>query len=104
MSEFENVTIIKEANIYFEGSVTSRTILFPDGSKKTLGVMLPGEYEFKTSEKEIMEILSGTLEVLLPESSEWQTFKGGERFEVPSSSGFRLKVLTVTDYCCSFIA
>jgi len=51
-----------------------------------------------------MEILSGTIEVLLPESSEWQTFKGGERFEVPSSSGFRLKVLTVTDYCCSFIA
>ena len=104
MSKFENVIVIKEANIYFEGRVTSRTILFPDGSKKTLGVMLPGEYEFGTSEKEIMEILSGSLEVLLPYESEWKRIKGGEVFEVPSSSSFKLRALSLTDYCCSFIA
>ena len=104
MSKFENVIVIKEANIYFEGRVTSRTILFPDGSKKTLGVMLPGEYEFGTSEKEIMEILSGSLEVLLPYESEWKRIREGEVFEVPSSSSFKLRVLGLTDYCCSFVA
>ena len=104
MPKFENVTIVKEANIYFEGRVTSRTILFADGSKKTLGVMLPGEYEFGTSEKEVMEILSGSLDVLLPRTSEWKTVNGGEVFEVPASSRFKLKVHSLTDYCCSFVA
>ena len=55
MSEFGNVTIIKKANIYFQGGVTSRTVIFEDGSKKTLGIMQPGEYEFNTSDAEIME-------------------------------------------------
>ena len=103
MSNFENVTVVKEANVYFDGRVTSRSIVFPDGSKKTLGVMLPGEYEFGTSEKEIMEIISGELEVLLPGASEWKRINGGDVFEVPSSSKFNLKVQSVTDYCCSFV-
>jgi purine/pyrimidine-nucleoside phosphorylase len=103
MSQFKNVTVVREANIYFDGKVTSRTILFADGSKKTLGVMLPGEYEFSTSDKEIMEIFSGDLEVLLPGESVWKTIKGGESFEVASNSRFKLKVRTLSDYCCSFI-
>ncbi len=68
MSEFENVSIVREANIYFDGQVTSRSIIFQDGSRKTLGIMLPGEYEFNTDDKELMEIMSGQLEVLLPNS------------------------------------
>ena len=103
MSEFKGVTVVKKANIYFDGKVTSRTILFNDGSKKTLGVMLPGEYEFNTDDKEIMEILSGKLEVLLPNENNWRTIKGGESFEVPGNSKFKLKVKSLTDYCCSFI-
>ncbi|HLO27414.1 MAG TPA: pyrimidine/purine nucleoside phosphorylase, partial [Geobacteraceae bacterium] len=63
MSEFSNVTIVREANVYFNGAVTSRTVLFADGSKKTLGIMQPGEYEFSTGKAELMEILSGDLEV-----------------------------------------
>ena len=103
MSEFKNVTVIKKANVYFEGRVTSRTIVFPDGSKKTLGVMLPGEYEFNTGDKEIMEILAGELEVLLPGEDGWKKIKGGEAFEVPAQSKFGLKVKVLTDYCCSFV-
>lgn len=61
MSEFKDVTIVKNANIYFDGKVTSRTVIFQDGSRKTLGIMMPGEYEFDTANKEIMEILSGEL-------------------------------------------
>ncbi len=103
MSEFKNVTVVKKANVYFEGKVSSRSILFADGSKKTLGVMLPGEYEFDTSDKEIMEIISGDLEVLLPQAKNWQNYKGGESFEVPAKSKFGLRVRSITDYCCSFV-
>lgn len=103
MSEFKNVTVVKKANIYFDGGVVSHTVLFADGSKKTLGVMQVGEYEFSTGKAEIMEILSGELDLQLPGSAEWQTVKGGESFNVPADSSFRMKVKTVADYCCSFI-
>lgn len=103
MSEFTNVTVVREANIYFDGKVTSRTIVFADGSKKTLGVMLPGEYEFNTGDKEIMEIMRGDMEVMLPGEAGWRTICGGESFEVPAQAKFSLKVKTIADYCCSFV-
>ena len=103
MSEFKNVTVVQKANVYFDGKVTSRTVIFPDGSKKTLGIMLPGEYSFNTGDKEIMEILAGELEVLLPGEDGWKKIKGGEAFEVPAQSKFGLKVKVLTDYCCSFV-
>lgn len=103
MSEFTNVTVVREANVYFDGSVTSRTVLFPDGTKKTLGIMLPGDYEFGTADKEVMEILAGDLDVLLPGADGWQTVTAGESFEVPADSKFSLKVKTVADYCCSYV-
>jgi hypothetical protein len=103
MSEFKNVTIIKKANVYFNGGVTSRSVIFEDGSKKTLGIMLPGSYEFNTADAEIMEILAGELDVLLPSETEWKKIKGGESFNVPANSKFSLKVQTLSDYCCSFV-
>ncbi|GFO57022.1 UPF0345 protein [Geomonas sp. Red276] len=103
MSEFNNVTVVKEANIYFDGRCTSRTVIFPDGSKKTLGILLPGEFTFNTGAPELMEFMSGELTVLLPGSTEWVTVKGGEAFEVPANSSFTMKVTTIADYCCSFL-
>jgi hypothetical protein len=103
MSEFNNVTVVKKANVYFGGNVSSRTIRFADGSTKTLGFMLPGEYTFNTAEPELMEILDGDLEVMLPESSEWQAVKGGESFDLPADAKFTVKIKVATDYCCSFI-
>ncbi len=103
MSEFKNVTVVKKANIYFDGKVTSRTVVFPDGSKKTLGVMQPGEYEFSTADKEIMEIMSGELEVLLPGEKNWMPVKDGESFAVAANSKFTMKVKRLSDYCCSFV-
>ncbi|HAK89787.1 MAG TPA: hypothetical protein DHV16_01935 [Nitrospiraceae bacterium] len=103
MSEFKGVTVVKKANVYFDGKVTSRTILFDDGSRKTLGIMLPGEYEFNTADAEIMEILSGDLDVLLPGEDSWKTIKGVESFNIPANSKFQLKVKSLTDYCCSFV-
>jgi len=103
MSEFKNVNVKKEANIYFYGKVTSRTIIFPDGSRKTLGVMLPGEYEFNTADKEIMEIISGELDVLLPGESVWKPVSGGQEFVVSANSKFTMRVKKISDYCCSFV-
>lgn len=103
MSEFKNVTVVKQANVYFDGKVVSRSLLFADGSKKTLGIMQPGEYEFSTGDKEIMEIMSGELTVSLPGVEGWKTVRGGEAFEVPANAKFSMRVKTLTDYCCSFV-
>jgi uncharacterized protein YaiE (UPF0345 family) len=103
MPEFTNVTIIKQANIYFDGDVVSRTIRFADGSIKTLGFMQKGEYSFSTGKKELMEIISGELEVLLPGIDEWLKVKSGESFNVPADTKFTVKIHSPTDYCCSFL-
>ena len=102
MSKFENVTAVKEANIYYDGKVTSRTLEFSDGSIKSLGIMLPGEYTFKTNDAEIMEMLSGDLEVKLP-NEEFKVFNTPETFEIGANLSFDLKIKSVTDYCCSYI-
>ncbi|MEQ1636885.1 MAG: pyrimidine/purine nucleoside phosphorylase [Methylococcales bacterium] len=103
MSEFNNVTVFKKANVYFDGKVTSRTLKFADGSTKTLGFMLPGEYTFNTGAAELMEILAGELEVLLPGNHQWQPITGGQAFNVPANASFQLKIQSGTDYCCSFL-
>ncbi|MCM8535544.1 MAG: pyrimidine/purine nucleoside phosphorylase [Lentisphaeraceae bacterium] len=103
MSKFENVTIIKQANVYFDGKVTSRTVEFADGTKKTLGIMMPGEYEFGTEAAEVMEILAGDLDVKLPGADAWQAIKGGQSFDVPGNSKFQLVIKEITDYCCSYV-
>ncbi|MEW6983852.1 pyrimidine/purine nucleoside phosphorylase [Colwelliaceae bacterium 6471] len=103
MNEFNNVTITKMANIYFDGKVTSRAITLADGSTKTLGIMMLGEYEFATSVREVMEILAGDVEVLLPNSSTWQQVTAGQTFEVPANAKFNIRAKTLTDYCCSYL-
>lgn len=102
MSQFEQVTVVKKANVYFGGQVTSRTVLFADGTKKTLGIMMAGEYEFGTDSNELMEILGGEMDVLLPGATEWHTVKEGDEFRVPANSKFKLVVKETTDYCCSY--
>ena len=102
MEQFDQVSVVKKANIYFDGKVTSRTVVFTDGSKKTLGIMLPGTYEFGTGTAELMEILAGEMEVLLPGETTWQLIKVGQSFSVAANSKFQLKVSVVVDYCCSY--
>ncbi|HAV14566.1 MAG TPA: hypothetical protein DCX06_13910 [Opitutae bacterium] len=106
MSEtFENVSVIKKANVYFGGQVTSRTVVFADGSKKTLGFMQAGDYEFGTEAPELMEMLGGEMDVQLAGSDEWVTYKEGESFNVPGDSKFALKVKEGgADYCCAYLS
>lgn len=100
--QLQNVTVDKQANIYFDGKVTSRTVWLPDGNKLTLGIMLPGEYEFGTDSLEVMDILSGELKVQLPGEVVWREISGRGTFTVPANSSFKLEVSSVTDYCCSY--
>lgn len=102
MSEFTSVTVVREANVFFDGGVTSRSVLFADGSKKTLGIAQPGTYVFTTAAPELMEILRGELEVQIADGP-WQPVKGGEAFEVPADTAFTMKVKSLMDYCCSFL-
>jgi purine/pyrimidine-nucleoside phosphorylase len=103
MSKFENVTVVRKANIYFDGKVTSRAVEFPGGEVKTLGIMLPGDYRFTTAKKEIMDIQSGSVQIKLDGDADWRTVNGGESFEVAADSAFDIRVLSLTDYCCSYL-
>ncbi len=103
MDRFENVTAIKKANVYFDGKVTSRIILFADGSRKTLGIILPGTYEFSTEDKEHMEVLAGEIRILLPGSDTWAAYTAGQCFDIPAHSIFQVCSEQISDYCCSYI-
>ena len=102
MSEFEQVSVVIKANIYFDGNVSSRTIKFADGSIKTLGVMLEGNYHFNTDAPELMEITQGSIEYRLSENDGWKRIDAGGEFDVPGNSSFDIRALEVSDYICSF--
>lgn len=90
-----------EVNEYFDGKVKSigfKTATLP----ATVGVMAVGEYEFSTSQHEVMSVVSGALTVLLPGSNEWQTFSSGEQFEIAANQSFQLKVAVETAYFCTY--
>jgi purine/pyrimidine-nucleoside phosphorylase len=103
VSTFDNVSVVIEANVYFDGKVTSRTILFPDGTKKTLGILLPGEYHFNTEAAEHMSITQGTAEYRLKEDDAWTKVGDGSEFNIPGNSSFDIRTIEVTDYICSFL-
>ena len=103
MSTFDDVSVVIQANIYFDGKVSSRTILFPDGSKKTLGILLPGEYHFNTDAPEHMKITEGLVEYRLNENDGWKRVEQDGEFNIPGNSSFDIRVITVTDYICSFL-
>lgn len=100
---FENVSIDVAGNSYFDGAVTSRTVNFADGSRKTLGFMQAGEFEFGTEQAELMEITSGELSYKLADANEWVTVNGGESFNVPANSKFQVNAKTMVDYCCTYL-
>ena len=103
VAEFQNVTAVTKANLYFDGKVISHTLKFADGSKKTLGVIHPGEYHFGTQAPERMDIVAGDCKVRLDGESEWQTYGAGGGFDVPGNSGFTIAVGSgFAEYICSF--
>ena len=102
MNNYKNVDVEKLANIYFNGRVISRNITLRDGSTKTLGVMLPGEYEFNTNSREVMEIISGKLDLRLKIDNDWKMIKEGMEFNIPKNSSFKVKIIELVNYSCSY--
>ena len=99
---FKNVRVIKKANVYFDGKVTSRTVEFEDDSHKTLGFMMAGDYCFNTAAEELMEVLGGEMQIKLAGEDQYKSYKEGESFGVPANSSFDVIVESFADYCCSY--
>ena len=93
MSQFNNVSVVSRANVYFDGKCVSHSITLEDGSKKSLGVILPATLTFNTGAAEIMESVAGSCRVKLAGDSEWNTYRAGESFSVPGNSSFDIEVL-----------
>ena len=88
-------------NTYFDGNVKSLGFQTADG-KSTIGIINPGEYEFGTADKEIMNVVEGELLALLPEQADWLLFKAGASFEIPANSSFKVKAQVQTAYLCQY--
>ena len=103
-TEFRGVTAVTKANVYFDGKVVSHSILLPDGSKKTLGLIYPGKFHFGTDKAERMELVAGQCVVKLDGQSAVNTYATGQLFDVPAKSGFDIEVKEgICEYICSFI-
>ncbi len=102
MSQFDNVSVVKQANVYFDGKCVSHTVVFSDGSKKSVGVIFPSQLVFNTGAPEIMEINGGVCKVKLAGESDWKTYRAGEQFAVPGNSKFDIETMETLDYVCHF--
>ncbi|HZZ11874.1 MAG TPA: pyrimidine/purine nucleoside phosphorylase [Paraburkholderia sp.] len=103
VTQFDQVSVIKRANVYFDGKCVSHTVLFADGTRKTLGVILPGALNFGTDAPELMEVQAGQCRIRLEGTDEWKTYNAGESFSVPGKSRFDIDVVETLDYVCSYL-
>ncbi len=101
-NQFDNVGIVKKANLYFDGKCVSHTVLFPDGTKKTLGVIFPSSLSFNTGAPEVMELNAGKCRIRLKGETVWKDYGAGESFSVPGNSSFDIETLETLDYVCHF--
>ena len=102
MSQFDNVSVIKRANVYFDGKCVSHTVVLADGVRKTVGVILPSSLTFNTGAPEVMEGVGGSCRVRLKGEAEWKTFSVGESFNVPGNSSFEIACDEPYHYVCHF--
>lgn len=102
MAQFDNVSVKKKANVYFDGKCVSHTILMPNGTRSTVGVIFPGTLTFNTVSPELMEISLGECKVRLKGEDSWRTYRAGDKFTVPGNSSFDIEVTEMLDYVCHF--
>ncbi|WP_433680474.1 pyrimidine/purine nucleoside phosphorylase [Nocardia sp. CA-119907] len=102
MAQFENVSVAKKANVYFDGKCVSYSIGLADGTSKSVGVIQPSTLTFNTVAPEIMELIDGECKVTLAGETEATSYRGGESFNVPGNSSFEIEVLSTLHYVCHF--
>jgi uncharacterized protein YaiE (UPF0345 family) len=101
-TQISGVSVATQANVYFDGKCVSHSLTLADGSKKSVGVVLPATLTFNTGAPEIMECVAGGCEYLLAGSSNWQKSGPGDRFSVPGNSSFQIRVSEAYHYICHF--
>lgn len=101
-TQFDNVTVLTKGNVYFDGKCVSHTILLADGTKKTLGVILPATLNFGTGAPEVMDIVSGKCRIRHAGQTEWLAYEGGSSFSVPGNASFDIEVVETVDYICHY--
>lgn len=102
MAQFDQVSVKKKANVYHDGKCVSHTVLFANGTRCTLGVIMPGSYTFNTESPELMEVSLGQCEVKLDGDSHWVAYGAGQKFTVPGHSSFEINVTEMLDYVCHY--
>ncbi len=102
MSQFDNVSVVKNGNVFFDGKCVSHSVLFADGTRKTVGVILPSTLTFNVSTAELMEITSGNCRVKIGDEPEFKTYAAGDKFSVNANSSFIIESNEVVNYVCSF--
>ena len=95
-------SVATKANVYFDGKCVSHSLTLPDGTKKSVGVILPASLTFNTGAPEIMECVAGACEYKLAGSGEWKKSAAGEKFSVPGNSSFEIRVTEAYHYVCHF--
>lgn len=101
--QFDNVSVVAKANVYFDGKVVSHTVLLPGNVKKTLGLIYPGSFTFNTGAPEVMEIVAGACHVRVKDEAAWKEYAAGSAFHVPGNSAFDIRVTSgLCEYICSF--
>ena len=101
-TQIDGVSVITKANVYFDGKCVSHNIVMADGSKKSLGVILPSALKFNTGVAEVMELVEGACRVKLAGSDAWTTYAGGQSFSVAANSSFEIEVTQALHYVCHF--
>ena len=97
-----NVSVTTQANVYFDGRCVSHSLTLPDGTKKSVGVVLPMDQRFNTAQAETMECVAGSCQYRLAGSVAWHTSRAGESFQVPANAYFDIRVTEPYHYICHY--
>lgn len=101
-AQFEQVSVLKKANVYFDGKCVSHTVVLADGTRKSVGVILPSTLNFGTAAPETMELLEGHCRVRLKGQDNWIEYRGGQSFDAPGNSAFDIETIETLHYVCHF--
>jgi len=101
-THLDGVSVTTTASVYFDGKCISHGVTLADGSKKSVGVILPASLTFNTGAPEIMECVAGSCDYKLPGSEVWLTSRPGERFSIPGNAKFDIRVTEPYHYICHF--
>ena len=98
----DGVSVATQASVYFDGKCVSHALTLRDGTKKSVGVVLPATLTFSTGSAEIMECTGGSCEYRLDGSDDWLTSTSGEQFSIPAQSKFDIRVTDAYHYICHY--